>query len=351
MKKALITGITGQTGAYLAAFLLKKNYIVFGIKRRTSSVYNTSRLEEVINFKKYYNKRLFVFYSDLNDYFSLNQIIKKIQPDEIYNLAAQSHVQISFEIPEYTTNVNSLGVLNLLNIIKNVKKKIKFYQASTSEMFGNQNKMPLNENSTMEPASPYGISKLYSYHLVKNYRESYRIFASNGILFNHESPLRGENFITRKITIGISEIYYGLENILEIGNFNSKRDWGHARDYAEAIWKILQVKKPMDLIISTNKSYSIRDFIKICFKFLKIKVKFIGKGVNEKVVDNNGKVWIKINKKYIRPKDINNLKGNPNLAKKLIGWKNKTSFKNLVEEMISSDLAKAKIKKQIINIK
>jgi GDPmannose 4,6-dehydratase len=218
-------------------------------------------------------------------------------------------------------------------------------------MFGNQNKMPLNENSTMEPASPYGISKLYSYHLVKNYRESYKIFASNGILFNHESPLRGENFITRKITIGISEIYYGLENILEIGNFNSKRDWGHARDYAEAIWKILQVKKPTDLIISTNKSYSIRDFIKICFKFLKIKVKFIGKGVNERVVDNNGKVWIKINKKYIRPKDINNLKGNPNLAKKLIGWKNRTSFKNLVEEMMSSDLAKAKIKKQIINIK
>lgn len=351
MKKALITGITGQTGAYLASFLLKKNYIVYGIKRRTSSVYNTSRLEEVINFKKYYNKRLFVFYSDLNDYFSLNQIVNKVQPDEIYNLAAQSHVQISFEIPEYTTNVNSVGVLNLLNIIKSTKKKIKFYQASTSEMFGNQNKMPLNENSIMEPASPYGISKLYSYHLVKNYRESYKIFASNGILFNHESPLRGENFITRKITIGISEIYYGLKNILEIGNFNSKRDWGHAKDYAEAIWKILQVKKPMDLIISTNKSYSIRDFIKICFKFLKIKIKFAGKGVNEKVVDNNGRVWIKINKKFIRPKDIDNLKGNSNLAKKLIGWKNRTSFKNLVEEMMTSDLAKAKIKKQLENIK
>ena len=253
-------------------------------------------------------------------------------------------MQISFEIPEYTTQVNALGALNLLNIIKNCKKKIKFYQASTSEMFGNQNKMPLNENSKMDPASPYGAAKLYAYNLVRNYRESYNIFAANGILFNHESPLRGENFVTRKITIGISEIFHGHKKILEIGNFDSKRDWGHAKDYAEAIWKILQYKKPLDLVIATNKSYSIKDFIKECFKFLKIKVRFIGKGLNEKVVDENGKVWIKINKKFIRPKDIKILLGNSSLAKKVIKWKNKTSFKDLVIEMMKEDLRKVSLK-------
>jgi GDPmannose 4,6-dehydratase len=207
-------------------------------------------------------------------------------------------------------------------------------------MFGSQNKMPLNEHSKMDPASPYGVSKLYAYNLVRNYRDSYNIFASNGILFNHESPLRGENFVTRKITIGISKVFYGIQNILEIGNFNSKRDWGHARDYAEAIWKIMQYKKPLDLVIATNKSYSIRDFIKECFKFLKIEIKFIGEGLNEKVVDKNGKTWIKINKKFIRPKDINILLGDPALAKKIIKWKNKTSFKNLAIEMMKEDFKK-----------
>ena len=344
MKKALITGITGQTGSYLAALLLKKNYIVYGIKRRTSSVYNTARLEELISFKEYYNKKLFILYGDVTDYSNLHSIIKEIQPDEIYNLAAQSHVQISFEIPEYTTQVNAVGVLNLLNIIKNSRKKIKLYQASTSEMFGSQNKMPLHEKSKMDPASPYGVAKLYAYNMVRNYRDSYNIFAANGILFNHESPLRGENFVTRKITIGISEIFHGYKKILEIGNFNSKRDWGHARDYAEAIYRILQHKKPLDLVIATNKSYSIKDFIKECFKFLKIKVRFIGKGLNEKVVDENGKVWIKINKKFIRPKDIKILLGNSSLAKKLIKWKNKTSFKDLAIEMMKEDLRKVSLK-------
>ena len=344
MKKALITGITGQTGSYLAALLLKKNYIVYGIKRRTSSVYNTARLEELINFKEYYNKKLFILYGDITDYSNLHSIIKEIQPDEIYNLAAQSHVQISFEIPEYTTQVNAVGALNLLNIIKNSRKKIKLYQASTSEMFGSQNKMPLHEKSKMDPASPYGVAKLYAYNMVRNYRDSYNIFAANGILFNHESPLRGENFVTRKITIGISEIFHGYKKILEIGNFNSKRDWGHARDYAVAIYKILQHKKPLDLVIATNKSYSIKDFIKECFKFLKIKVRFIGKGLNEKVVDENGKVWIKINKKFMRPKDIKILLGNSNLAKKVIKWKNKTSFKDIVIEMMKEDLRKVSLK-------
>ena len=344
MKKALITGITGQTGAYLAALLLKKNYKVYGIKRRTSSVYNTARLEEIIDFKKFYNKKLFILYGDLTDYSSLHNIINKTQPDEIYNLGAQSHVQVSFEIPEYTTQVNAIGTLNLLNIIKSYKKKIRFYQASTSEMFGSQNKMPLNENSKMDPASPYGASKLYAYNMVRNYRDSYKIFAANGILFNHESQLRGENFVTRKITIGISEIFHGQKKILEIGNFYSKRDWGHAKDYAEAIWRILQLKKPLDLVIATNKSYSIKDFIKECFKFLKIKIRFIGKGPNEKVVDENGKIWIKINKKFIRPKDINILQGDPSLAKKIMKWKNKTSFKDLAVEMIKEDLKKTSLK-------
>jgi GDPmannose 4,6-dehydratase len=345
MKKAVITGITGQTGSYLAKFLLEKNYMVYGIKRRTSSVYNTERLEQLIDFKKYLNKKLFILYGDLTDYYSLSTIINKVNPDEIYNLGAQSHVQISFDIPEYTTQVNSVGTLNILNIIKNHKKKIKFYQASTSEMFGNQNKIPLNENSIMSPASPYGISKLYSFHLVKNYRESYDIFASNGILFNHESPLRGENFVTRKITLGLSKIYHGTENILELGNLNSRRDWGHARDYAVAIWKILQLKKPTDLVICSDRNYSIRDFIKECFKIIKIKIKFTGSGIKEKIIDKNGKCWIKINKKYIRPKDIDNLIGSSKLAKKMMRWKCKTSFKELVKEMMLHDLKKVKSEK------
>ena len=346
MKKALITGITGQTGSYLAALLLKKNYIVYGIKRRTSSVYNTARLEELISFKEYYNKKLFILYGDVTDYSNLHSIIKKIQPDEIYNLAAQSHVQISFEIPEYTTQVNAVGVLNLLNIIKNSQKKIKLYQASTSEMFGNQNKMPLTENYIMDPASHYGASKLFAYHLVKNYRESYNIFASNGILFNHESPLRGENFVTRKITIGLSRIYYGLNNILELGNLDSKRDWGHARDYAFAIWKILQLKKPVNIVICSGKNYSVRDFLKECFKYLKIKIKFSGKKLNEKIFDKNNKLWVQVNKKYIRPKDIDNLMGSAAFAKKIIGWKNKTSFESLFKEMMDYDLNKTRIEKK-----
>lgn len=350
MKIALITGITGQTGSYLTALLLKKNYIVHGIKRRTSSIHNTKKIEEIINFNKYYNNKLFLHYGDLTDYNSLENIINKTNPDEIYNLGAQSQVQISFDIPEYTTQVNAIGVLNLLNIIKNYsKKKIKFYQASTSEMFGNQNIRKLNEKSKMDPVSPYGISKLYSYYLVKNYRECYNIFASNGILFNHESPLRGENFVTRKITQGISNIYYGVDEVLEIGNMNSKRDWGHAKDYAEAIWRILQYKNPLDLVISSNKSFSVRDFIKICFNFLKINIRFVGKGLNEKVIDNKGKIWIKVNKKYFRKTDINHLLGDSNLAKKLINWRNRTSFKELVNEMLKKDLEKT-LKKKFNNI-
>jgi GDPmannose 4,6-dehydratase len=263
---------------------------------------------------------------------------------EVYNLAAQSFVGVSFEQPITTAEITGIGPVNLLEAIRIVNPKIRFYQASTSEMFGKVQAIPQIESTPFYPRSPYGVAKLYAYNLVRNYRESYNMFAANGILFNHESPLRGENFVTRKITIGISEIFHGYKKILEIGNFNSKRDWGHARDYAEAIYRILQHRKPLDLVIATNKSYSIKDFIKECFKFLKIKVQFIGKGLNEKVVDENGKVWIIINKKFIRPKDIKILLGNSSLAKKVIKWKNKTSFKDLVIEMMKEDLRKVSLK-------
>jgi len=339
MKKALITGITGQTGSYLAQLLIKKNYIVYGIKRRTSSVYNTQRLEQVISFDKYLNKKLFLFYADLTDYSSLEEIILRTSPDEIYNLGAQSHVQTSFLIPNYTSEVNSMGVLNILNIIKNSKKKIRFYQASTSEMFGNQRKFPLNEKSTMNPVSPYGISKLFAYHMVRCYRDSYKIFASNGILFNHESPLRGENFVTRKITIGLSKIYLGLTTQpLELGGLNAQRDWGHAREYANAIWKIIQYKKPIDLVICSEKFYSVRDFIEVCLKYLGIKYKFLHKNtINEKIISNK-KILVQVNKKYFRPIDIIKLEGDYRYAKKILKWKCKTKINQLAKEMIDSDI-------------
>jgi len=339
MKKALITGITGQTGSYLAQLLIKKSYTVYGIKRRTSSVYNTQRLEQLISFDKYLNKKLFLFYADLTDYSSLEKIILTTSPDEIYNLAAQSHVQTSFQIPNYTSEVNSMGVLNILNIIKNSKKKIRFYQASTSEMFGNQKKFPLNEKSKMNPVSPYGISKLFAYHMVRCYRDSYKIFASNGILFNHESPLRGENFVTRKITLGLSKIYLGLTTQpLELGNLNAQRDWGHAREYANAIWKIIQYKKPIDLVICSEKFYSVRDFIEVCLNYLGIKYKILHKNTSKEKIMSNKKILVQVNKKYFRPIDIIKLEGDYRYAKKILKWKPKTKLYQLAKEMIDSDI-------------
>ena len=349
IKKALITGITGQDGSYLAEFLLKKNYIVHGIKRKSSS-FNTQRIDLIFNDKKY-RKKLFLHYGDLTDTNSLNTIIKKIIPDEIYNLAAQSHVGTSFQMPEYTTNVNSLGTLRILDAIKSLglEKKIKFYQASTSELYGQIQDKKQSEKTKFYPKSPYASSKLFSYWITKNYRESYNIFASNGILFNHESPRRGETFVTRKITMGLSKIIKGKENCLYLGNIYSKRDWGHAKDYVEMCWKILQHKRPDDFVIATEKQYSVKFFVEKCFEYLGIKIKWQGKGLNEvaKIIYfnknhypqlNNNQTVIRISKRYFRPNEVDNLIGNSTKAKKLLKWKPKIKINDLIKEMLESDL-------------
>jgi GDPmannose 4,6-dehydratase len=346
MKKkiALITGVTGQTGSYLAELLLKKRYIVHGIVRRASLI-NTHRIDHI-----YKNKNFKLHYGDLMDSLGLNQIISKIKPDEIYNLAAQSHVAVSFQIPEYTTDVNAMGCLRLLEIIKQQNKKIRFYQASTSELYGKTLTIPQNENTKFQPTSPYSISKLYAYWITKYYRDAYNVFACNGILFNHESPRRGETFVTRKITIGLAKIINGQNKFLEVGNLNSLRDWGHAKEYAEMQWLMLQNKKPNDFVISTGKQYSIRDFINICFKHLNIEVTWKGSNLKEVAIIKSfkdkkyklkkGQTIIKVNKKYFRPTEVNNLLGDSAKAKKELGWKNKINIKELVSEMLDNDLKK-----------
>jgi GDPmannose 4,6-dehydratase len=348
MKKAIIFGVTGQTGSYLAKLLIQKNYYVYGIRRRTSTFpLDTYRLEELIK-PDLLKKRLFLKYGDITDEIATRSLIEEIMPDEVYNLAAQSHVKISFDLPKYTTEANVLGTLNILEAIRSLKlkKKIKMYQASTSEMFGNSGfKKVINENTKMDPVSPYAAGKLFSYHLVKIYRTAYKLHLSNGILFNHESPHRSEQFVTRKVTLGISRIYEDIIKEFSLGNINSIRDWGHAEDYALAIYKMLQLKNPVDLVICTGHHYSVRDFIKHCFKFLKIKIRFIGKNLNEKVVDNNGKVWIRINKKYFRPLDVNFLKGSYSRAKKMLNWNPKHNLKSLIRDMMLYDLNKARLEK------
>ena len=346
MKKkiALITGVTGQTGSYLAELLLKKRYIVHGIVRRASLI-NTHRIDHI-----YKNKNFKLHYGDLMDSLGLNQIISKIKPDEIYNLAAQSHVAVSFQIPEYTTDVNAMGCLRLLEIIKQQNKKIRFYQASTSELYGKTLTIPQNEKTKFQPTSPYSISKLYAYWITKYYRDAYNVFACNGILFNHESPRRGETFVTRKITIGLAKIINGQNKFLEVGNLNSLRDWGHAKEYAEMQWLMLQNKKPNDFVISTGKQYSIRDFINICFKHLNIEVTWKGSNLKEVAIIKSfkdkkyklkkGQTIIKVNKKYFRPTEVNNLLGDSAKAKKELGWKNKINIKELVSEMLDNDLKK-----------
>ena len=348
-KKALITGITGQDGSYLAEFLLKKKYIVHGIKRKSSS-YNTTRIDHIYENKSYKNK-FFLHYGDLLDPNSLTKVIRKISPNEIYNFAAQSHVGVSFEMPNYTSQVNSIGTLNLLQAIYDcgLAKKTKFYQASTSELYGEIQEKKQSEKTPFYPKSPYATSKLFSYWITKNYRESYNMFASNGILFNHESPRRGETFVTRKITIGLSRIIHGLEKCLYLGNLYSLRDWGHAKDYVEMCWKVLQHKKPDDFVIATEKQYSVKFFIEECFKYLKIKIKWFGKGISEyaKIMDFNKKKYpflkknmivIRVSKKYFRPNEVDNLIGNANKAKRLLSWKPKNDIRHLIKEMLSSDL-------------
>ncbi len=344
-KVALITGITGQDGSYLAEYLLTKNYIVHGIKRRTSLI-NTARIDHIYEDLLANNKsRLILHYGDLTDTSSLFNIISKIVPDEIYNLGAQSHVAVSFEEPEYTANSDAIGALRILEAIRilGLEKKCKYYQASTSELYGNTSNIKQNEVTPFHPSSPYATAKLYAHWITINYRESYGIFACCGILFNHESPRRGETFVTRKITQGLSKIKLGLQKCLYLGNLNSSRDWSHAKDVVEMQWLMLQQKKPDDYVISSDKNHTVREFVEIAADFLGFKIKWHGKGKNEKGIDMlTGKCIVKINKKYFRPNDVQYLRGDSRKARKKLGWKPKISFKQLVKEMVKYDLEEVK---------
>ena len=348
MKKSLITGITGQDGSYLAEFLLNKNYIVHGIKRK-SSTFNTTRIDHI--YKDFHTSSNFkLHYGDLTDSNSIFNLVNKIRPDEIYNLGAQSHVGHSFEIPEYTSQVSGLGTLRMLEAMRFLNlKKTKFYQASTSELFGEKpNKInSFDENSLMVPKSPYGVSKLYSYYITKVYREAYGFYACNGILFNHESPRRGETFVTRKITMFFAKKILGSKEILYLGNLNAKRDWGHAKDYTEMQWKILQQKRPEDFVIATGKTTSVRDFINECCKYLNLKILWTGEGLKEKaylIKDKRKELIIKIDKKYFRPLEIDYLKGDPKKAFKKLNYKLKHNLKDLVKDMLLSDINEFKKK-------
>lgn len=341
MKKiALIFGVTGQDGSYLAEFLLAKKYIVHGVKRRSSSL-NTERIDHIYQAPHIKKRNFIIHYGDITDTTSVAKLIKNIKPDEIYNLAAQSHVAVSFEVPEYTANADALGALRILDAIKfhNLEKKTKFYQAGTSEMYGRVQTNPQNEKTSFHPLSPYGVAKLYAHWITINYREAYGIFGVNGILFNHESPRRGETFVTKKIVKALCKIKYGLQDKLYLGNLKARRDWGHARDYVEAMWKTLQQKKPDDYVISTGKQFSIKQFINIVAKKLKIKIKWVGRGLNEKCINlRNDTVIIKCSKKYIRPLDVETLKGDSKKARIKLGWKPRISFHSLVNEMIDFEI-------------
>jgi len=338
IKKALIFGITGQDGSYLAEFLIKKKYQVHGIKRRTS-IPNTNRIDHIFDSVNFKNKDLIMHHGDLSDSGSLYRIINEINPDEIYNLAAQSHVKISFQIPEYTSDVNALGPLRLLEIIRHYKKKkIKFYQASSSEMFG-KSKPPQNEKTLFLPRSVYAISKVFAYHCVVHYREAYNIHACNGILFNHESPRRGVNFVTKKIVQGLSRIKKGKQKTLTLGNLYSKRDWGHAKDYVESMWKILHQKIPDDYVVSTNSSYSVKDFVNLCSKKLGFDLMWKNSGLKEIAIDKKTqRTIVKIDKKYFRETEVDNLIGDYSKAKKKLKWKPKYTFEMLVDDMITNEI-------------
>ncbi len=345
MKKALITGVTGQDGSYLAEFLLKKGYEVHGIKRRSSS-FNTERIDHLYQDPHKKGRRFILHYGDMTDSTNLTKIVQSIQPDEIYNLAAMSHVQVSYEMPEYAADTDGLGCLRLLEAIRilGLEKKTKFYQASTSELFsGKPDETPQNENTSFHPRSPYGVAKLYAYWITVNYREAYNIFACNGILFNHESPRRGETFVTRKITRAASRISLGLQDKLYLGNLNAKRDWGHSRDSVEAMWLILQQSKADDFVIATGEQHSVREFCQIAFKEIGIDLEWQGEGLNENGVDKKtGKTIIEIDPKYFRPAEVESLLGDPTKAREKLGWKLKILFKELVKEMVQSDLEEAK---------
>ena len=342
MKKALITGVTGQDGAYLAQFLLGKGYEVHGIKRRTS-LFNTARIDHIYEDPHNPDPHFILHYGDMTDSSSLIHIVEKVQPDEIYNLAAQSHVQVSFEEPEYTANSDALGVLRLLEAMRilGLEKKTRFYQASTSELYGLVQEIPQKETTPFYPRSPYAVAKMYGYWIVVNYREAYGMYACNGILFNHESPLRGETFVTRKITRGLARIKVGLQKQLFMGNLDAKRDWGHARDYVEMQWLMLQQEKPQDFVIATGEQYSVRDFIRRCAELLDLQLRWEGTGIEEKAFDAQGHVIVAIDPRYFRPTEVETLLGDPSKAKRELGWTPTTSFDQLVQEMVDSDLKSA----------
>jgi len=347
MKKALITGVTGQDGSYLAEFLLNKKYEVHGIKRRTSLI-NTHRIDHLYQDPHEKNKNFILHHGDLTDSTSLIRIIQEVQPDEIYNLAAQSHVAVSFEEPEYTANSDAIGALRILEAMRILKleNKTKYYQASTSELYGAVSEIPQTEKTPFYPRSPYGVAKLYAYWITVNYREAYNMFACNGILFNHESPVRGETFVTRKITKALARIKLGLQKNFYLGNLDSKRDWGHAKDYVEAQWLMLQQKKPQDFVIATGTQYSVREFINQASKELDMKINWNGKGLKE-VGTCNGKNIIKIDPRYFRPTEVETLLGDASKAKKELGWSPRISFKQLVKEMVNEDLKLARNDKLI----
>ena len=339
-KKALIFGVTGQDGSYLADFLLNKKYEVHGVVRRSSSI-NTERIDHIFPhpFKRNKNK-FYLHWGDVTDAMSVSSLIKTIQPDEIYNLAAQSHVSVSFEIPEYTANADAIGVLRILEAIRfhKLTKKTKFYQAGTSEMFGKTSSSTQNEKTPFNPQSPYGVAKVYAHLITKNYREAYNIFACNGILFNHESPVRGETFVTRKIVIALCKIKKGEQKKLYLGNLDAKRDWGHAEDYVEAMWKMLQRNKPNDYVIATGKQYSVKQFINLTLNYLGIKFYWKGKGINSKCFDNSDKCIIECKKRYYRPLEVDSLKGDSKKAKKDLKWEPKKNIHHLIKEMIKEEL-------------
>ena len=341
MKKvALIFGNTGQDGSYLAEFLISKGYLVHGVKRRSSSL-NTSRIDHIYQDPYGKKKSFFLHYGDITDAISVSTLIKKIRPNEIYNLAAQSHVSVSFEVPEYTANADAIGALRILEAIKfhGFQKITKFYQAGTSEMFGKVQEVPQTEKTPFYPRSPYGVAKVYAHWITVNYREAYNIYASNGILFNHESPRRGETFVTRKIVIALCRIKLGLQKKLFLGNLDAKRDWGHAKDYVEVMWKMLQQKKPSDYVIATGKQFSVRDFVNLTLKELKIKHYWKGKGINSKCFNENGKCIIECDKEYFRPLEVDTLLGDSKKAFKELKWKPKIQIKELVSEMVKSELS------------
>jgi GDPmannose 4,6-dehydratase len=343
-KTALVTGITGQDGAYLAELLLEKGYVVHGLKRR-ASLFNTDRIDHLYQDPHVANRRLVLHYGDLTDATNLIRVIQEVQPDEIYNLAAQSHVSVSFETPEYTANSDALGTLRILEAIRllGLGKRVRFYQASTSELYGKVQEVPQRETTPFYPRSPYGVAKLYGYWITVNYREAYGLYAVNGILFNHESPLRGETFVSRKITRALTRIHVGLQECLYLGNLDARRDWGHARDYVRAQWLMLQQPTPVDLVIATGEQYSVRDFVVSAAARLGIEVKWRGDGVDEEGVDAaTGKTIVRVDPRYFRPTEVETVLGDASRARELLGWRPEVSFDQLVAEMVEADLGVAR---------